>query len=519
MRITESQPCLTIKSCFSARSRSGGALVLALALLRKIPFCRNTVIGVVGISLMLCVIFYFVNVEISKCIAFYGGWDCGMVANSARWVYEGGDMGYEDYYTVYTNNVPITWLLYKLYSVSASASWYPYNPEFIWIQYQCVMFSVAVFAAVAFVLATFRRIAPAGLTLLIGCVVLGLSPWKVIPYTDASTVAWPILVLCLYALYRNMENAARYLLWLAMVIIGCFGGTMKAPCYVALIAVVLTEGFWLLPERISLRKKAIRLGICAGLVLGGFLLNSLFKNQMYETLHYEYDYDTAMTWTTCFYVGLNEDTTGASSADGLELVRSYEGQPRSVRDEAERALIWERLEEKGLKGLLDFWLRKQVMNFNDGTFSWYQEGFFNAWEYSDLTDSTWKEPLRSFYWEDGENYLEFTTWSQGIWIFILIGIFMEMGAILIYAVQCVFGRHGEDAVWQRQFGIRVAAMVYFLGLFLFVMLFEGRARYLFNGIAALAAIAAFGYTDAQMLLAAILRKLLDIAKERHSVRS
>ena len=58
-------------------------------------------------SVAVAVMMYFVNVYIAKCIAFYGGWDCGMVAFSTRWLYEGGDIGYGEYYQVFSNNVPI----------------------------------------------------------------------------------------------------------------------------------------------------------------------------------------------------------------------------------------------------------------------------------------------------------------------------------------------------------------------------------------------------------------------------
>ena len=74
--------------------------------------------------------------------------------------------------------------------------------------------------------------------------------------------------------------------------------------------------------------------------------------------------------------------------------------------------IRKRIGDRGIWGTIRFWLRKQVMNFNDGTFSWYQEGYFQAWEYPLNIDSSWKEPLRAFYWQDGSNYIWFTTISQ-----------------------------------------------------------------------------------------------------------
>lgn len=110
--------------------------------------------------------FYMINVNISKCIAFYGGWDCGMVANSARWIFEGGELGYDDYYTIYSNNIPITWLLYKLYCFSSGMKAYPYNPEFIWIQFQCVMLSLAVLCSVLLVLRVSKNLGTSVITLI-----------------------------------------------------------------------------------------------------------------------------------------------------------------------------------------------------------------------------------------------------------------------------------------------------------------------------------------------------------------
>ena len=74
---------------------------------RKIPYTkRSATLFVVG-TLVFGAAFYLVNIKISKCIAFYGGWDCGMVANSARWIYEGGELGYDDYYNIFSNNIPV----------------------------------------------------------------------------------------------------------------------------------------------------------------------------------------------------------------------------------------------------------------------------------------------------------------------------------------------------------------------------------------------------------------------------
>lgn len=470
----------------------GVAVFLAvIALVRKIPTNKYTTGGFVGFTLIASIAFYLINVEISKCIAFYGGWDCGMVAKSAIRVYEGRGLGYDDYYYIFTNNVPITWLLNRLYSFSVELVGYPYNPEFIWIQFQCAMHAVAIFFSGLMVLVISREVGLSGLVFLVNMIFLGLSPWKIIPYTDAATIAFPIIVLFLYGIFLRMKSRWRYVLWLLVTFLGILGGIFKATCYVTLIAIVMVDFIRIIfnKERVAVRMKELLIR-CA-LLAGGFALATCCKNGMYQALDYEYNRDLDIGWQGFLYDGLNEETTGACSEDGLNIVREFAGRPREERDAYVMEAIKDRLDEKGFSGLLDFWLRKQVMTYNDGTFSWYQEGFFNAWEYENITDSSLKEPLRNFYWMDGENYLQFVTISHGIWLFMMVGIIIEAAMVLGKAVICL--KRKTDIGEEPELQIRVVSILTFIGVFLFLMLFEGRARYLYNTIALFAVMAVTGY--------------------------
>lgn len=494
-------------------------------LLSEIPTKRSTVIGTILFSFFCCVVFYIVKVEVSKCIAFYGGWDCGMVANSARWVFDGDGIGYDDYYLIYSNNIPITWLLYVLYEFSNSIVSYSYNPEFIWIQFQCLMFAMAVFFSVMTVLLISKKIAPAVLSLISGLIFLGLCPWQMIPYTDASTIAMPVLVVFLYALFRSIPSGTGYIIWLLCVFTGIMGGIMKATCYISIIAVVLVDCIWLFWDKEKLSEKGKKLAVRLVLFVFGLLLALWCKKGMYETVHYVPDYDLEMTWSNYFYNGLNEETTGACSGEGLEIVRDHAGYPRRARQSLELQYIKNRIAEKGWRGLIDFWFRKQIMNFNDGTFSWFQEGFFHAWDYQEISENfleRWKQPLRDFYWKDGITYQKFTTLSQGIWIFILLGIILEAVCVVLNAAdflnrklkknkkfvnkRSANGELGDKELSIRQIregaevreGTEVLCMhtveiVNFLGIFFFVMLFEGRARYLLNHTAVFLIMAVLGY--------------------------
>lgn len=467
----------------------GGLFLLLIFCLRKIAYTRYTVWGCIIFSLIVSVIFYAVSVEVSKCIAFYGGWDCGMVANSARWVYEGQGMQYGDYYSIFTNNVPITWLLHELYSYSAQAPFYPYNPEFIWIQFQCVQHALSVFLSAMTVLLVSKNVSCCVLTALVNAVFLGLSPWKVIPYTDASTIAFPVAVIFLYALFLRQKSKWRYAIWLLMAFTGCLGGVMKATCYVALIAVVCIDFWWNCLEKEKIIMKIKRFSGRMLLLVCACFLVSCCREGMYRALDYEYDARMDMGWIPFLYDGLNEETTGACAEDGLEMVRAR-GESRKEADAHEWDMVMERVREKGFKGLLDFWHRKQVMTYNDGTFSWYQEGFFNAWEYEKLTDSKWQEPLRDFYWKDGRYYEVFVTFSHGIWFFVLVGVLAYAVMVLCSAVLTIRKKREEVS---NDMMISAVMILHFVGIFLFLMLFEGRARYLYNSIAVFAVMAVMGY--------------------------
>lgn len=60
------------------------------------------------------------------------------------------------------------------------------------------------------------------------------------------------------------------------------------------------------------------------------------------------------------------------------------------------------------------------MNFNDGTFSWYQEGYFQAWEYPLNIESSGKEPLRLLLAGRQQLYLVYDD-QPGIMAFCTVG--------------------------------------------------------------------------------------------------
>lgn len=112
--------------------------------------------------------------------------------------------------------------------------------------------------------------------------------------------------------------------------------------------------------------------------------------------------------------------------------------------------------------LLKFLSNKMLMNVNDGTFSWGAEGGFFE-KIGDNVNTGLSETLRSYYYAWGENYLTLFTLEQGFWIAVLI---LNMAGIF-----------GNQARAEREKWLVIELSI--IGILIFELLFESRARYLY----------------------------------------
>ena len=129
---------------------------------------------------------------------------------------------------------------------------------------------------------------------------------------------------------------------------------MKATCYVAVIAIVIIDIFGTVSEESDVRSRLYGLGGKMLLLVIAFCLASWCRQGMYQTLHYGYNPELEIGWSNYMYNGLNEDTTGACSGEGLEIVRSFAGSDKASRMQYELAGIRRRMQERGFIGTLRF---------------------------------------------------------------------------------------------------------------------------------------------------------------------
>jgi len=293
---------------------------------------------------------------------------------------------------------------------------------------------------------------------------------------------FPVVALYLYLCYKNTQKKAKYIFLPFVALFGVAAGLIKPTAYTCLIAIVLVEGCsFIFNSKEDFKKRAANFGVLVLSVIMAFILvNVAFKAHIYNVSGFTPDKDLEGTWSYYLNMGSNEEYMGTNNpVDSGLLVGEYSGRPGSERRAAELESFFTRTKERGIFGNLSFWNRKLTMTFNDGTFSWFREGIAAFWagEYDDISANPHKETLRNIFWGDGEYYPYFETYAQWIWICVLVGI---LGVGIAGFIK------GEK---DTSFLLSVIC----IGVILFQMLFETRARYLICSLPLLILASVEGY--------------------------
>lgn len=427
------------------------------------------------------VLLYFINVYIARETAYYTSWDPEVVRGYAYMMNGGIPLGYDLYLVINPNNITISYVLGILYKLAEGWKNYPYNSEFFWIQIGCGMVSVAGLAACL----TVRRISKSNkttwLSAAIYIVCIGLTPWKIVPYTDVYSMVFPVLSICFYVYYRTYEKMAAKGICLMLTFASIMlGGLMKPSVYVLLITILIAEVWsalfsgekgrwkWLLADAVLL----------LAILFGG----NAAKDTMVSDLGLIQNENIAATWHHYFYMGLNETTTGGYNPDDVAMYGEFQDRPIEERNKAEIERAIGRMQERGADGSLYFWLRKMVMTFNDGTLGWQTEGD-NENAFAPIANGgKLTEFLRDVFWRNSRYAGRYNTICQFFWIMLLT---------------CLPG-----ICLGRRDGIKTGSlfMISFLGIFLYLMLFESRARYLFCFVPVLVVQAALGLENYSIIL-------------------
>lgn len=380
---------------------------------------------------------------------FETGWDTGVIASV------GNPEAHTSYFSQYPNQLFLYGLFRELAKLGSLLGLQSSYLALVLGGCLCVMLSVWFSSQAA------RRVfgSTVGyLTFVFSSLFVGLSPWIMVPYSDAYGILCPSIVLFSYCCLNSSKAK-----WSLIAFFSFIGYSIKPTAIFVLLAILFVELCLAISRRKALTEEThatLRsvLAVAVSFLLG--LILAFGTAAVVKGLGPDLDPDKAFSATHFLMMGANAQSKGVySKGDVTASSECPDKQSRQIMNIQE----WERrLAELGPAGLAQLSLEKTLCNFADGTFAWTSEGRF----WVSLHGSN--ESVEAFYGigdfsakDDGTaNARVFQGSWQAAWLMIMLGV--GLGFTRKEA------RGGELVIY-----LSLAALAVFL------MIFECRARYLY----------------------------------------
>ena len=405
--------------------------------------------------LLISGIFFILQFYVFSSTCFWTEtWDAHIISLDAQLIARNSfDQLDHTYFSWYPNNQLLVFIFSLFFRVNDLIGSTCFQDGVVMIiLFQCLLSTIAGYLTYQLVRTLTGSEKPALLAWLFWAVLVGCSGWNIITYSDSMTIAFPIALL---SLYQSLENGKKpYLKWFLIFTLTFWGGKLKPTVYIPFIAILAVELVHLLRgiDRSKLKRLAIVLLIC---VISVGTYTQIYSG-VSEATGLEIDPEANLGTAHWLMMGLNEETDGVYYGPDVEYSTQFP--TKAERTEGQLALIKERLSNYGLFGLAKHTARKALVNFNDGTFAWGMEGGFY-----DVIPENVNLPLvpilRNLIYNSGAYYPYRATIAQMAWLFVF---FTSFG-------MCFLCRDKQH----------LAITLSLIGLVLFNLLFEARARYVY----------------------------------------
>lgn len=404
------------------------------------------------ILVIASMVLYGVQMYIIYNIYYKSGWDCGVIAEMSEKVAR-GELFIRDsaHYNAYLSQNPhqafmvfILTIIKKISNHFGIQDMYYFS---VMVGTLCVNMTCVL---ITLVVKNTKGRYYAFCTYVSAAIFLALSPQSSVPYTDVYVMVINAIVIYLYT-WKGKTVGVK---WLAISIIAFIGYYIKATAIICFIAIGICEFFKSLKMEVHIGGKRIAKGIF--IILISYIFSSVIASFGVHYIGFEQDINKEFTPLHYAMMGLNEESTGIWNSDDVQYSASFDN--LSDRKKANFKIIKERIQEKGLLGLLIFEYKKLIMNYNDGTFFFGKEGGAMLWK-SDAPNHTASEILRYYYFRKSNKIMNHVLQTQ--WLMILM-----MALVATWS----FVKKFSDT----EFVISITIV----GITIFTLMFEGRSRYL-----------------------------------------
>lgn len=389
------------------------------------------------------VVLFLVQAIVTYNTYFFTSWDPSMLFHNAVAIVDGNGLQSPDYFSTYPNNIALLKLEVLLVSLHRKCGFFDAEiGMFFILLLQCLINTLTGLFTFE-VLKRFSGRKAAVVGEIIYLILIGSSGWIGVPYSDSMTLLFPILTIYLWECKKNDVTA-----FLAgfFSIVGAF---LKPQVAIPLIAIIILAAFGLRREKADRKTGGLkRLFI----LLSGALIGMLLMLMLTRT-DYDLNKEGALGMPHYFMMGSGE--FGVFSGDDVLFSESFE--TRSERNKANLKEGFSRIRALGFKGFGRHLRVKSLVTYADGTFAFGQdESFFEAF----LPDKSFlSHPLRNVLYGGGRSHQISEAFRQGMWL-----------VVLFFALLSFFQRR------ESKTGVMCLTL---LGFFIYEMIFEVRARYVY----------------------------------------
>lgn len=423
---------------------------------KKDSFKRELVI-----EIATSIVLFLVLIVSTHFYYFKVGWDAGTVINQAIVLADGRTTDlYNEYYSIYPNNIALTVLLSLIIRIGRLL---PIGTDYyVLVAFQCFCM------AVSSVLIYYTSIAlslPKSVANISRCffiILACLSPWAVVPYSD--TIGMFVIVLIIYFISKDkFYPLVGFLLVL---------GSMIKPtvCIIAIAAFLVFVGYLIKNSSKEIIKPLMKK---IGLIAIGAIISYVFCKIINSNVGFVLDSEKAMSPAHYLMMGLNEQHKGIINLEDQSF--SFSIPNYNDRIKANLEVTWSRLVELGPLRLVHHYLRKLYYSFGDGTFAWAEDGgFFQEmiWTGNEKAETI----FRSIYYPEGSRFGVYRFVEQAIWLGIMV-----YGAIGSFMIP-----------WNKENSKISTFRLTVIGMVMFELLFEPRARHLLLAVPLMCILGAYG---------------------------
>lgn len=388
---------------------------------------------------------------------FRTGWDSSAILYGAECLANGKSAQLAEQYGAYYSRVPYQLVITWIFAVAVRVGrLFGATALYSTILLQCVIFAcTAVLLFRVSLKLTGSHTFSWGVWL-VYAMYIGVSPWVMIPYSDAVGLLFPIALFWLYL--GRKQNGQDILRWLFMGAITAVSFQIKPQTVIVSIAVWLVTAVELFRKNAAGKKCVAKQGVA---FIAGLTLVAAFLGQVIiPVCQVPLDKEKRFGMAHMAMMGLSVERNGVYDGDDVRFSASFA--TRAERTAGNLRVIRERLAQLGPGGLLHHLGKKTQVNYGDGSFAWTQEGNFFMETYPDR-DRVLSPFFKNLFYSDGKYFSGFMTWNDLIWYTLLVG---SLGLVLLL--------RGEP---DMNYVVMALSIV---GLSVFELLFEARARYLYT---------------------------------------